>query len=76
MAAVLILIVMEDTHWVVAHFKLLQKDWVLILIVMEDTHWGIPTIGKEEDISVLILIVMEDTHWVWLKQPKPVYSWS
>ena len=37
--AVLILVLMEDTHWdkQARVFKL--KDGVLILVLMEDTHW-------------------------------------
>ena len=65
---VLILIVMEDTHWVgVVFLFVCIAIVVLILIVMEDTHWGISfsKADKENvDYWVLILIVMEDTHWV------------
>ena len=38
---VLILVLMEDTHW--AYIKvqeLLEKAYVLILVLMEDTHWA------------------------------------
>ena len=36
---VLILVLMEDTHWVLLD-KPLSVGWgVLILVLMEDTHW-------------------------------------
>ena len=37
---VLILVLMEDTHWVPNSELTKQSLCVLILVLMEDTHWG------------------------------------
>ena len=38
-ARVLILVLMEDTHWDVNDFLSIERFAVLILVLMEDTHW-------------------------------------
>ena len=38
-ANVLILVLMEDTHWEVGHIGQQGEHLVLILVLMEDTHW-------------------------------------
>ena len=41
LARVLILVLMEDTHWAVEIPEALAEfNSVLILVLMEDTHWG------------------------------------
>ena len=60
---VLILIVMEDGHWLSQSFTVCGRDCVLILIVMEDGHWREKKQKEWIKTYVLILIVMEDGHW-------------
>ena len=61
---VLILVLMEDTHWDFDKFLFFwNKVVVLILVLMEDTHWEKKSSGRRSK-KVLILVLMEDTHWV------------
>ena len=60
---VLILIVMEDGHWLITKKANGRKYIVLILIVMEDGHWHNIKYFNSILPKVLILIVMEDGHW-------------
>ena len=37
---VLILVLMEDTHWEMPEDEMKKRLLVLILVLMEDTHWA------------------------------------
>ena len=49
-SAVLILVLMEDTHWGVGMLETLTAHVVLILVLMEDTHWA--DMGKTDAESL------------------------
>ena len=72
--AVLILVLMEDTHWAIMEKKNVIESLVLILVLMEDTHWVKKSSGRRSK-KVLILVLMEDTHWeVRVEDPKNLLS--
>ena len=49
---VLILVLMEDTHWGISILPTALQEQVLILVLMEDTHWAIlPTALQEQGSS-------------------------
>ena len=61
---VLILVLMEDTHWEKEDTLKVFLSVVLILVLMEDTHWvWAMKYNQRNEEAVLILVLMEDTHW-------------